>query len=247
MVECKDLADEALDSAAYTWAALQALGKMAAVLGDEGTAQDALERADATAARFDADWWDPESGLYAMSLQAEDNRRLSLPHWAVITPLEVGLASPEHARQTFETLRRGYLNGWGLKHSGESDERVWTLPTALLSRAAYRYGEPGLGFEMLGNLAKTLEHGSIGLFHELIPQGACIVQLWSAACFVRGVVEDLLGIAVDAAAGCVTVKPQLPAGWQNVRLEGLRFGERCVDVEIVGGAVTVVEKARSPV
>lgn len=225
MVEVSGMGEEKLDSAAYTWSALHALARMARVLGDPATERKALDWAEnRIQARFDADWWDAGGGTYAMSLKDPGNVRAPVPHWAVVVPLEVGLAEPERAQVTFSTLRAHYLNQWGLKHTAGDDERVWTLPTAALSRAAFRYGETELGFAMLDHIAATLDTGSIGLFHELIPQGACFVQLWSAATFLRGVIEDLLGIEVYAAEHTVRVAPQLPAAWVDAELRGLSFG-----------------------
>lgn len=239
MVEVEGMGAEKLDTAAYTWSALNVLALMAGVLGDVENAVLARSRADQIAARFDADWWDEPSGTYAMSLEDPGNARRQVPHWAVIVPLEVGLASNEHAAATFSTLRKEYLNRWGLKHTVGDDERVWTLPTATLSRAAYLYGEFQLGEEMLRHLADTLQHGSIGLFHELIPQGACIIQLWSAATFIRGIVEDLLGISVDAPGHSLRTTPRIPAGWDGVKLANLAFGDHCVSLRVESGRVQV--------
>jgi glycogen debranching enzyme len=238
MVEVEGMGAEKLDSAAYTWAALRALAGMAAALGKEEDALQAASQAERIAARFDGDWWDSQGGTYAMSLQ-EDNTRYPVAHWAVIVPLEVGLASAPHAAQTFSTLRAAYMNRWGLKHTVGDDERVWTLPTAALSRAAYHYGEPELGFEMLRHIAETLDTGSIGQFHELIPQGACFLQLWSAAVFLRGVVEDLLGIEVLAAEHHLVLAPQVPAQWEGVGLEDLLFGEHRISLQIDRQTITV--------
>ena len=238
MVEVEGMGPEKLDSAAYTWSALVALANMAEVLDDAEIAHLARTRAEAIVKRFDADWWDEAGGMYAMSLTSE-NQPYPVPHWAVIVPLEVGLATDEHAARTFETLRSDYLNQWGLKHTVGDDERVWTLPTALLSKAAYRYGEPDMGLQMLRHVAETLDTGSIGLFHELIPEGACIVQLWSAASLLRGVVEDLFGVVVDAGAHSLTVAPRLPARWENAALENLRFGNHRVSLRVEQGRVLV--------
>lgn len=241
MVEVEGMGAEKLDSAAYTWSALLALANMADVLDDAETATFARARAEAIAQRFDADWWDEAGGTYAMSL-TDKNQRYPVPHWAVIVPLEVGLATEEHAARTFQTLRAEYLNRWGLKHTVGDDERVWTLPTALLSKAAYCYGELELGLEMLRHVAETLDTGSIGLFHELIPEGACIVQLWSAASLLRGVVEDLFGAVVDAGAHSLTVTPRLPLGWGYAALENLRFGDHWVSLRVEQGRVTVIHE-----
>lgn len=242
MVEAEGMGAEKLDTAAYTWAALLDLAAMAAELGDAAAAERASRLAERIAASFDRDWWDPAGGTYAMSL--DDNNNLHpVPHWAVIVPLEVGLAAPERAAATFAALRARYLNRWGLKHTAGDDERVWTLPTATLSRAAYRYGEHELGYEMLRHVADTLDAGSIGLFHELIPEGACIIQLWSAATFVRGVVEDLLGIRVDAARRSLEIAPRLPAGWSVVELQDLTFGGYRVSLRIEPGCLQAASLA----
>jgi len=238
MVEVESMGAEKLDSAAYTWAALQALAEMAAELGDAATEQRARQQAARIQASFNHDWWDAANGTYAMSLD-ESNQIFPVPHWAVIVPLEVGLAASEHAAATFTALRARYLNRWGMKHTAGDDERVWTLPTATLSRAAYRYGEAALGYEMLRRVAETLDHGSIGLFHELIPEGACIVQLWSAAVFLRGIVEDLLGIQVLAADNILQVTPNLPQGWDVVELKDLSFGQYRVSLRIEPGRLGI--------
>jgi glycogen debranching enzyme len=178
-----------------------------------------------------------------MSLDSPGNILHPVPHWAVVVPLEVGLATPEHAGQTIATLRAQYLNRWGLKHTVGEDERVWTLPTAALSRAAYRYGDRELGFTMLQHIAETLDAGSIGLFHELIPEGACFVQLWSAATFLRGVIEDLLGITIHAAERRLRIAPQLPSGWDSAALDDLTFGDHHISVRVTREAVTIEHKA----
>jgi glycogen debranching enzyme len=242
-VEREDMGEEKLDSAVYTWLALKSLVMMAEVLGDQGTAQQAREQAGSIESRFDADWWDPQGETYAMSLD-EHNRRYPVPHWAIVVPLEVGLATPEHAAATLLTIQRDYLNAWGLKHTAGEDERVWTLPTVTLSRAAFRYGRADLGLKMLGKVAETLQHGPVGVFHELIPEGACFVQLWSAATFLRGVVEDLLGLTVNAGAHSLNIAPQLPEAWPEVRLENLGFGEHVVEITIQREKRIIVQHTR---
>lgn len=246
IVEREDMGEKKLDSAVYTWAALHAMAKMADVLNDTETATRCRTRADQLVGVFDATWWDATGKTYSMSLRQGDNSQMPVPHWAVIVPLEVGLASPEHAATTFATLQEKYINEWGLKHTVGNDERVWTLPTALLSRAAYRYGKPALGFEMLCHLKDPLDHGSIGMYHELIPDGLCFVQLWSAAAFVRGVVEDLLGVEVRADLHKVILTLQLPEGWDFATLANLTFGSHVVSLRVFRDGVAVTH-VRGPV
>lgn len=232
LVEKEDMGAKKLDSAAYTWAALGSLEKMARAMGDSRTEARARVRRVAIADGFDAAWWDPAEGTYSMSLNEPDNSRRPTPHWAVIVPLEVGLATSEHAATTFHTLQAKYMNQQGLKHTVGDDERVWTLPTATLSRAAYRYGQAGLGFQMLQQLSATLDHGSIGMYHELIPDGLSFLQLWSGATFLRGAVEDLMGVHVRADLHTVRLAPCLPAGWEEAGLERLSFGGHTITVHV---------------
>jgi len=240
LVEKEDMGAKKLDSAAYTWAALRALEQMAGAMGDTGTAARARARSDEMAARFDAAWWDLAEGTYSMSLNESDNSQRPVPHWAVIVPLEVGLASVEHAATTFTTLQVKYMNQWGLKHTVGDDERVWTLPTATLSRAAYVYRQAGFGFQMLQQLSATLDHGSIGMYHELIPDGLSFLQLWSGATFLRGAVEDLMGVRVRADLHSVRLAPQLPAGWEAAELERLSFGGHTITVRAIPTGLTVI-------
>ena len=239
LIEREDMGAEKLDHAAYTWAALRALVQMAGAMGDTATAARARARGDEVTAGFDAAWWDPAEGTYSMSLNESDNSRRPVPHWAVIVPLEVGLASAEHAATTFTTLQAKYMNQWGLKHTVGDDERVWTLPTATLSRAAYRYGQAELGFRMLQQLSATLDHGSIGMYHELIPDGLSFLQLWSAATLLRGTVEDLMGVQVRADLHAVRLAPQLPAGWEAAELEKLSFGGHTITVRATPTSLNV--------
>lgn len=239
MVERDDMGAEKLDSAAYTWAALHALIHLAKAMNEPATADRARRTANEIEARFDKDWWDESQGTYAMSLEEVNHEHRNVPHWAVITPLEVGLATPDHAGTTLTTLRQTYLNEWGLKHTSADDERVWTLPTAVLSHAAYRYGHSEFGFEMLSHLTQTLDHGSIGMFHELIPDGMCFVQLWSGAVFVRGVIEDLLGIEVRADLHSVRLAPRLPQSWNYAELKQLTFGAHTITVYVTRDSIAV--------
>ncbi len=239
IVEQDDMGPKKLDSAVYTWAALCALAQIADVLGDSDTAMRSRTRAEQLAADFEAAWWDGANGTYVMSLAQGSNRQMPAPHWAVIVPLEVGLATAQHAATTFATLQAQYINAWGLKHTVGNDERVWTLPTALLSQAAYRYNEAQLGFEMLRFLSETLNYGSIGMYHELIPDGLCFLQLWSAAEFVYGVVENLMGVNVQAHQHTIILTPRLPAGWEFAELENLCFASHVVTIRLTREQIMV--------
>lgn len=238
MVERSDMGPEKVEAAGYLWPALTNLARMAGVLGDTETATRARTAAADLQSRFDADWWLPEQELYADSL-GPDNTPHYDGHWTAVVPLEVGIAPAENGRLALARIQRDNVNEWGLVHTLGDDTRVWTLPTATLSRGAYQYKEAELGFAMLSNLAQPLNHGSIGHFHELIPDGLSFLQLWSAATFIRAVIEDLVGIDAHADQHAVTIAPQLPSDWNFVSLEHLTIGEHRITVRAAHDKVTV--------
>ncbi|MFH1926709.1 MAG: glycosyl hydrolase family 65 protein [Chloroflexota bacterium] len=230
MVERTGMGPEKLDAACYLWDALGDLAEMAGVLDDTETATRARATADDLRARFDSDWWLPEEEVYANSLLRYKDKPRHDGHWTVAVPLEVGIASAEHGRTSLARIKRDYLNEWGLVHTLGDDERVWTLPTGVLSRGGYRYGDPDLGFDLLTLLAATLDHGAIGCYHELIPDGLTFLQNWSATMFLKGAVEDLMGLDPRADQHKVTIAPQLPAAWEFAELRSVPIGGHRLDV-----------------
>jgi hypothetical protein len=92
---------------------------------------------------------------------------------------------------------------------------------------------------MLQQVSATLDHGSIGMYHELIPEGLSFLMLWSGATFLRGVVEDLMGVQVRADLHAVRLAPQLPAGWEAAELERLNFGGHTITVRATPTSLNV--------
>jgi glycogen debranching enzyme len=230
-VEIEGMTQKNIDSACYVWAALGVLRELAIAVRDPALAERARAAATAIAQRFDADWWDAANGTYAAVLATGTRQLRPARVQTVLAPLEVGLATPEHATATLAALRRGYVDLGLIKGAGGSSI-FGGLTAGTLSRAAYRYGDAGLGFEILGRMAESLEHGAIGMFHERMPDKFCFVQLWSAATFVRGVVEDLLGLRVDAGAHRLAFAPHLPREWDHAELERLRFGGHAITARV---------------
>jgi trehalose/maltose hydrolase-like predicted phosphorylase len=74
---------------------------------------------------------------------------------------------------------------------------------------------------------------------ELIPQGICFIQLWSAALFVQGIVEGVCGIVPNLRNHELTITPQLPADWHEVALTGMWIGRFLVDITMTPHTVTV--------
>ncbi|MFN8502650.1 MGH1-like glycoside hydrolase domain-containing protein [Kouleothrix sp.] len=231
VVERQGMGSRKLDSTCYLFGALRALRDMAAVLGLQADAERYAGRMAELGQRFEQDWWLEAEGMYADSLHTDLQPQLD-GHWTVVLPLQLGLADEARARRALERIAREWVNEWGLVHTREREQLVWTLPTGLLALAAFRYERSELGLRLLLNIAETTLHGTLGAFKELIPIGLCFVQLWSAGLYVQGVVEGLLGLQPLAHRHELAVAPCLPHGWPSARLAELRMGAHTLTLEV---------------
>jgi hypothetical protein len=235
MVERFGMGSRKLDVVCYQVAGLQALARLAAALGEPDAAAYA-ERAAALRRDFERDWWLEEEGLYADSMHSDGSLQLDR-HWTAVLPVQLGLAAPERAARVMARIEAEFVNEWGLVHTVGVDERVWTLPSGLLALVAFQQGRAERGLALLRNIALTARQGALGCFKELIPEGLCFVQLWSAGLYLQGVIEGLLGLQPDAAGHSLTVAPCLPEGHGPITLRELRVGAHRVSVTIAPGTL----------
>ncbi|HMP43150.1 MAG TPA: amylo-alpha-1,6-glucosidase [Roseiflexaceae bacterium] len=236
MVERLGMGSRKLDSACYTYAALHALAQIAEALGDPSPHY--RQRAEALRDAFEHDWWIESEGMYGDSMQSDGTLRLD-GHWTVVLPAQLGLASPERTTRLLDRIEREWVNQWGLVHTRDHEELVWTLPTGLLALAAFAAGRNTLGMRLTQAIALTAQHGALGTFKELIPQGLCFVQLWSAALYIQALVEGLLGISPLAHQQQLKITPHLPDGMSPVTIRGLLIGAHAFDLTVAADQVTV--------
>ncbi len=237
MIERMGMGSRKLDAACYTIAGLRALADLAEWLGEPDAAAYRA-RANAIHSAFERDWWLPAEGLYADSLHSDGSPQLD-GHWTVVLPVQLDLAAPERARRTLERIAAEFVNEWGLVHTRRTEELVWTLPTGLLALAAFAHGQPALGLRLAQNIATTTEHGTLGTFKELIPQGLCYVQLWSAALYIQIIFEGLLGLQPNAPAHELRIAPALTAAQLPLQLHNLRVGAHSLSLNFSAQALLI--------
>ncbi|HMQ32548.1 MAG TPA: amylo-alpha-1,6-glucosidase, partial [Chloroflexaceae bacterium] len=230
MIERMGMGSRKLDSACYVIAGLRALARLAAALGEPDAAAYTAH-ADAVNADFERDWWLEDEGLYADSMHTDGRLQLD-GHWTQVLPVQLGLAAPERAERVLARVEAEFVNRWGLVHTRGREEAVWTLPTGLLALAAFQTGRPERGLELARNIALTARHGTLGTFKELIPEGLCFVQLWSAGLYLQAIYEGLLGLRPDAPAHALAVAPAMPPGFGPVTVRGLEVGEHRLNLTL---------------
>lgn len=224
IVERAGMGPEKLDVTCYLYRALLDLAEMAEALARPSEEIAELKQlAQQLRERFNRDWWLEEEGLFADSLSMDNVPRLA-GHWTVAVPMEVGIAGLEKGQRALARIERDWLNEWGLVHTRGQDERVWTLPTAVLALAEFNYGRVEMGLRLLRNISLTAQRGMLGAYPELIPEGGDLMQLWSGAMLIRGLIEGLWGLRPRAHPDRLRLAPKLPPSWNSMSLEGLKIG-----------------------
>jgi len=231
MVERSGMGQEKLDSTCYLYKAILDLSQMAVALNKEEEATQYTNLAEEIKQSFNADWWIESEGMFADSLGRNNSRRLD-GHWIVAVPMEVGIADREKGARALERIEQEWVNEWGLVHTKKLEERVWTLPTGVLAQAEFNYGNVEMGTHLIGNIARTVEHGMLGAFSELIPEGGDFMQLWSAAMFLSGITEGIFSLEPSAYQDRLALSPRLPKGWGVARLEGVEVGLHTIDIAL---------------
>lgn len=238
VVERHGMGARKLDSTCYLFLALRTLRDMAETLDMPDDLRRYSARVDELKGRFAIDWWLEDEQEYADSLHS-DGRPQFDGHWTVVLPLLMGLTEPEQGRRAFERIQSEWVNRWGLVHTREREELVWTLPTGLLALTAFQYGYSSFGVRLLQNIAETACYGTLGAFKELIPIGLCFVQLWSAGLYLQGILEGLLGLQPLAHLHRLSISPRLPANWTEVRLDALAVGAHALTLRVTPSSLEV--------
>jgi len=248
MVERSGMGPEKLDSACYLYKSILDLSAMAVVLSKDEEAAQYTNLAEEIKQSFNVDWWIESEGIFADSLGLGNSRNMD-GHWIVAVPMEVEIADQGKGTQALERINQEWVNQWGLVHTKKLEERVWTLPTGVLAQAEFNYGNVEMGTRLLGDIAETINHGMLGAFSELIPQGGDFMQLWSSAMFLKGITEGIFGLKPLASEHELSLSPELPSSWRDVALTNVKIGEDTVDISVErqdgGTKITLTEHGKT--
>jgi hypothetical protein len=157
-----------LDNAVYWIRALRDLADMARSKGDIATARWADRIARRQQSRFERDFWDPDAGQYADSLQA-DGKQSFQKHWIGEVPQEAeltrgdrtvpGVASHRHGVAALAARENSCFSGdrpgsQGLFHTGcgggtppTGDTEIFSLTTSIMAVGEGNYGRLGAGHQ----------------------------------------------------------------------------------------------------
>jgi hypothetical protein len=234
--------------AALWQAALGGLAKAAEVLGQDRLAAECWARAARATAAIEDKFYDATRGSYALEIRS-DGTQVWTQSAVHAVPLLLGSANPIRAKSLLEALGGEAFNAaWGVRMLPVTDPHfsptaretgaVWPLLTGWASLAEYRAGLGPAGFQHLKTNADLAYRRQKGAFDEALhaleeralegcPDRAC-----SAGMVVLPLVEGLLGVDPDAAAGRITIAPQLPEAWTRLDVRGLRCADSAYDLRL---------------
>ncbi len=246
---------------AYTYGAYLARARIADLLQDSPTAQRWHDEARRLKEAFNAAFWLPDRGYYALALD-RDKRLVDSLTSNIGHCLWTGIADDDKAAQVAEHLvGHDLASGWGIRtlargmgaynplsyHNGS----IWPHDNALVVAGLCRYGYAEQAQVVVRDLiAASTAFGS--RFPELfsgfgrtefpgpVPYPtSCSPQAWAAASPFL-LLRALLGLQPDAEGGTVRLRPALPPEVLPLSLTHLRVGDALLGVTVTADGWQVV-------
>jgi glycogen debranching enzyme len=239
----------------YVYAAKRMAASCARRIGRYDQATKLEAEAAAFAEKFEAAFWCPEIGTYALALDGAKKRcavRASNAGQLLFT----GIADPERAKLVGrELLRPHFFSGWGIRTVASGEARfnpmsyhngsIWPHDNALIALGLARYGlkqSVDRLFAGLFSAATYMEYRRLpelfcgfprqhGHGPTLYPV-ACSPQAWASATPFT-LLEASLGLEFDPFAKEIRLcNPRLPAFLEEVTLRNLQLGSSRVDLRV---------------
>jgi glycogen debranching enzyme len=228
------------------------MAKIYDVLDKPTRAAELRAKAGALYKRFNETFWDEQAGYYALALDGRKQKVMSIASNAGHL-LWSGIVPPERAARVVGRLMQPDMwSGWGIRtlssqhaaYNPYSYQKgsVWPHDNGLIAQGFKRYGfaheagriaqgiyEAGRFFtqNQLPELYAGLQHE--GATFPVQYLGANVPQAWAAGS-VFSLLQAVLGLQPDAAAGMLYVDPVLPGGLDDLTLRDLRVGEQRLDI-----------------
>jgi len=241
----------------YAYAAKLAAAHLSSELGDEKTCRELESQASTLREKFEEAFWCEDLGVYALALDGKKHKghgvcrvRASNAGHCLFT----GIASPEHARKTAESLlQEDSFSGWGIRTLATKEARynplsyhngsIWPHDNALIASGFGRYGFRDLAGRIMLALLDVSSEMDLHRLPELFcglerrtGEGptlypvACSPQAWAAAAPFL-LIQSCLGLRIDGARNRVVFeRPCLPEGIPQLSIRGLRVGAASVDL-----------------
>ncbi len=171
-------------------------------------------------------------------------------NWVVNTPMQTGIADTAKALAALRTGSR-FVNPFGVFVTGiDRDETagrdegsfagskkifsytgaVMTLPTGVQAVSENNYGRPDEALGYLRRMTRSFSYALPGSLYEVSPDYGMMTQAWNLYSYAVPVVGQFFGISPAAHRRTVYLRPQMPAAWNDARLENVAMGDNQLGV-----------------
>jgi glycogen debranching enzyme len=237
----------------YAFDARTRLAGLARLLGDDALADRLAADAARLREQFDAAYWMPDAGFYAIALDA-DKRQVGTIASNPGHCLWSGIVPPQRVDAVVDRLLDPSMDsGWGIRtyaagqpgfnpvgyHTGS----VWPHDNALIAAGMKRAGRHDAADRVATRLFEAARHSPDFRLPELycgfdrgvadvpVPYPvACSPQAWAAATSLS-LLQTMLGMRADAAHDRLELdRPHLPSWLGKVTVHELKVGSRTVDL-----------------
>ena len=239
----------------YVYCAKQALARCTERLGWGERSQRLKAEADQLAERFDASFWCPELGTYALALDGEKEPcRVRSSNAGQV--LFTGIAKPDRAIEVADgLLRPQFFSGWGIRTIANTEARynpmsyhngsIWPHDNALIALGLARYGLRRSVERVFKGLFDAATYMEMRRLPELFcgfqrSRGrgpthypvACSPQAWASATPFT-LIEASLGLQFDPVANEIRLRnPRLPSFLDELVLRNLQLKQSSVDLKV---------------
>jgi glycogen debranching enzyme len=221
-------------------------------LGKPSRARKLRAKAAALFERFNAAFWDDELGFYALALDGEKRKVLTIASNAGHC-LWSGIVPPKRAKKVMKRLMAPDMwTGWGIRTLSASHPAfnpynyqtgsVWPHDNAIIAMGFKRYGFGAEAARIAHDISKAASYFLMNQLPELYTAfrrdetnfpvqyiGANVPQAWAAgAAFM--LTQTMLGFLPDAPCNKLYVDPLLPEWLPDLKIQDLRIGRHKLDM-----------------
>ena len=236
----------------YVYAAWQGMAELYDYLGNAARAAELRRRATDLFNRFNEAFWDEEWGFYALGLDGEKRRVLTVAS-NIGHCLWTGIIRPDRARLVVERLTApDMFSGWGIRtlssqHPGFNPHSyhtgsVWPHDNGLIVEGFKRYGFTREAARVARAVSGAARYFAMHQVPELYAGtertstdfpvqylGANVPQAWAAGA-TFSLMQSILGLDPDAANGRLYLDPELPDWLPDLTLIDLKVGDQVFDL-----------------
>jgi glycogen debranching enzyme len=239
----------------YVYCAKLLAARCAERLGRGDQARRLTAEAEALKEKFDASFWCPELGTYALALDGnKEPCRVRSSNAGQV--LFTGIAKPERAMEVGDGLmRQQFFSGWGIRTIASTEARynpmsyhngsIWPHDNALIALGLARYGLNRSVERVFKGLFDAATYMEMRRLPELFcgfqrSRGrgpthypvACAPQAWASATPFT-LIEASLGLQFDPAGNEIVLRnPRLPSFLDEVVLRNLQLKQSSVDLKV---------------